>query len=168
MGVTREGAPVLIRQFIHSYWSRATAGTPVPHYAWCACRSPYKKFLPKGLIYHFIAGEVLCWKKKVGPKSCSVFWPKRCLWIIITEFIKHLFQRMQSARDNATKNPKENQDVSFKMIRRSFNLTDWLSFKKPFFLFWFWFCYYYYYLFDLNKYKWCLLGPFYTCLLVYV
>ena len=25
--------PVLIRQFLHTYWSRATAGTVVPHHA---------------------------------------------------------------------------------------------------------------------------------------
>ena len=30
MSVTREFAPVLIRQFLHSYWSRATAETIVP------------------------------------------------------------------------------------------------------------------------------------------
>ena len=33
MGVTRKLAPVFIRQFLHSYWSRATAETVVPHHA---------------------------------------------------------------------------------------------------------------------------------------
>ena len=33
MGVTRELAPVLIRQFLHSYWSRATTGTACHHHA---------------------------------------------------------------------------------------------------------------------------------------
>ena len=32
MGVTRELAPVLLRQFLQSYWSRATAETVVPHH----------------------------------------------------------------------------------------------------------------------------------------
>ena len=38
MGVTHELAPVLIRQFLHSYWSRATAKTVVPHQATRATR----------------------------------------------------------------------------------------------------------------------------------
>ena len=46
MGVTRDLAPVLIRQFLHSYWSRATAETVVPHYAIRATRTafPYKEY----------------------------------------------------------------------------------------------------------------------------
>ena len=61
MGVTRELAPVLIRQFLHSYWSRATAETVVPHHAIRATRtaSPYKELFTRG-PYHFIAGGVLC------------------------------------------------------------------------------------------------------------
>ena len=50
MGVTREFAPVLIRQFLHSYWSRATAETVVPHHAIRATRSafPYKELFTRG------------------------------------------------------------------------------------------------------------------------
>ena len=61
MGVTRELAPVLIRQFLHSYWSRATAETVVPHHAIRATRTafPYKELFTRG-PYHFIAGGVLC------------------------------------------------------------------------------------------------------------
>ena len=33
MGVTRELAVCALRQFLHSYWSIATAGTVVPHHA---------------------------------------------------------------------------------------------------------------------------------------
>ena len=61
MGVTRKLAPVLIIQFLHSYWSRATAETVVPHYAIRATRTafPYKELFTRG-PYHFIAGGVLC------------------------------------------------------------------------------------------------------------
>ena len=50
MGVTRNFAPVIIRQFRHSYWLRATAGTVVPHHA---IRSkptafPYKELFTRG------------------------------------------------------------------------------------------------------------------------
>ena len=50
MGVTRELAPVLIRQFLHSYWSRATAETVVPHHAIRATRTSffYKELLTRG------------------------------------------------------------------------------------------------------------------------
>ena len=62
MGVTRDLAPVLIRQFLHSYWSRATAETVVPHHAIRAQHSLIRSCLPEGGggLYHFIAGGVLC------------------------------------------------------------------------------------------------------------
>ena len=61
MGMTREHAPVLIRQFLHSYWSRATAETVVPHHVIRVTRTafPCKVLFTRGL-YHFIAGGVLC------------------------------------------------------------------------------------------------------------
>ena len=60
MGVTRELAPVLIRQFLHFYWSSATAATVGSHYAIriTAHQSPYKELFTRG-PYHFIAGGVL-------------------------------------------------------------------------------------------------------------
>ena len=65
MGVTRELAPVLIRQFLHSYWSRATAETVVPHHAIRATRTafPYKELFTRGrrraLPFHSWRGVVL-------------------------------------------------------------------------------------------------------------
>ena len=63
MGVTRLLAHVLIRQFLRSYWSRATAGKVVPHHAICATPTafPFRSCLPEGRggLYHFIAGGVL-------------------------------------------------------------------------------------------------------------
>ena len=63
MGVTRELAPVLIRQFLHSYWSRATAETVVPHHAIRATRTafPYKELFTEGsegLPFHSWRGVV--------------------------------------------------------------------------------------------------------------
>ena len=40
-GMTRE----LIRQFLHSYWSRATARTVVPHHAIRATRTAFPNFV---------------------------------------------------------------------------------------------------------------------------
>ena len=50
MGMTREHAPVLIRQFLHSYWSRATAETVVLHDALRVTRTafPYKELFTRG------------------------------------------------------------------------------------------------------------------------
>ena len=65
MGLTRELAPVLIRQFLHSYWSRATAETVVPHHAIRATRTafPYKELFTRGrrrdLPFHSWRGVVL-------------------------------------------------------------------------------------------------------------
>ena len=64
MGVTRDLVPVLIRQFLHSYWSRATAETVLCHitrYARRAQHSLIRSCLPEGggRLYHFIAGGVL-------------------------------------------------------------------------------------------------------------
>ena len=61
MGVTRELAPVLRRQFLNSYWLRATAGTAVPHHAIRATRTafPYKELFNRG-PYHFKVVGVLC------------------------------------------------------------------------------------------------------------
>ena len=60
MGVTRE----LIKQFPHSYWSRAMARTVVPHHVIRATRTafPYKELFTRGGggPYHFIARGVLC------------------------------------------------------------------------------------------------------------
>ena len=96
MGVTREVAPVIIRQFLHSYWSRATAGTVLPHQVTCVTRTsfPYKELFTRSGRgpYHFIAGGVLCWKKSLTnynfriyftfwPKRVDVFWPKRYCWM---------------------------------------------------------------------------------------
>ena len=39
--VTRELTPVLIRQFLHSYWSSARAETVVPHHAIQAMRTAF-------------------------------------------------------------------------------------------------------------------------------
>ena len=90
MGVTRVLAPVLIRQFLHSYWSRATAETAVPHRA-TRTSSPYKELFTWE-PYHFIAGGVLCWKKSLKkynfciyftfwPRSVDAVWPKSYLWM---------------------------------------------------------------------------------------
>ena len=67
MGVTRELAPVLRGQFLHSYWSRATAGTAVPHDTIRATQTafPYKELFTRG-TYHFQAEGVLCWKKSLN------------------------------------------------------------------------------------------------------
>ena len=57
MGVTRAlAAPVRIRQFLHSYWLRATAETVVQHHAIRATRtaSPYKEYFTRG-PNHFIS-----------------------------------------------------------------------------------------------------------------
>ena len=65
MGVTREFAPVLIRQFLHSYWSRATAETVVPHHSICgrAQHSLIRSCLPESLDwaspFHSWRGVVL-------------------------------------------------------------------------------------------------------------
>ena len=65
MGVTRALAPVRIRQFLHSYWSRATAETVVPHHAIRASRTafPYKELFTrewrKALPFHSWRGVVL-------------------------------------------------------------------------------------------------------------
>ena len=51
MDVTRELPPVLKKQFLHSYWSRATAGTIiVPHHAIRAtCTAfPFKELFTRG------------------------------------------------------------------------------------------------------------------------
>ena len=52
MGVTCELAPVLIRKFLHSYWSRATAGTVVPHHAICLGKI-IKNQVSAGLNHYF-------------------------------------------------------------------------------------------------------------------
>ena len=88
-GFTRELAPVLIRQILHSYWStRATAKTVLPHHVIRATRTalPYKKLftqLGRG-PYYFLAGGVLCWKKSMNNYTlciCLTFWPKCwCFW----------------------------------------------------------------------------------------
>ena len=65
MDVTRELAPVIIRQFLHSYWSRATAETVVPHHTMRATRTafPYKELFTRGwrraLPFHSLRGVVL-------------------------------------------------------------------------------------------------------------
>ena len=65
MGVTHEFAPVLIRQFLHSYWSRATAEAVVPHHAIRTTRTafPYKELFTRGrwraLPFHSWRGVVL-------------------------------------------------------------------------------------------------------------
>ena len=64
MGVARDLAPVFIRQFLHSFWSRATAGTVLCHITRYARRAQYfltGGCLPKGGggLYHFIAGGVV-------------------------------------------------------------------------------------------------------------
>ena len=50
MGVTRKFASVLMRQYLHSYWSGATAETVVPHHAIHAPRTvfPIRNCLPEG------------------------------------------------------------------------------------------------------------------------
>ena len=64
MGVTCELAPVLIRQFLHSYWSGAPAGTVVPHHAIGATPTafPYKELFTRGrrraLPFHSWRGVV--------------------------------------------------------------------------------------------------------------
>ena len=80
IGMTRKLAPVLIRQFLHSYWSRAMAETVVPHHAIRAMRTAfhYKELFTRG-PYHFIAGGVLCWKKSLNNYNfcmCFTFLPK--------------------------------------------------------------------------------------------
>ena len=62
MGVTRDLAPVLIRQFLHSYWKRTMAETDVLNHAIRAQHSLIRSCLPEGGggLYHFIAGGVLC------------------------------------------------------------------------------------------------------------
>ena len=65
MGVTRELAPVLIRQFLHSYWSRATAKLlcNITRYARRAQHSLIRSCLPEGLDwalpFHSWRGVVL-------------------------------------------------------------------------------------------------------------
>ena len=66
MGVTRNLAIVLIiRQFLHSYWSRAMAETVVPHHAIRTTRTafPYKELFTRGrrraLPFHSWRGVVL-------------------------------------------------------------------------------------------------------------
>ena len=65
MGVTLELAPVSIRQFLHSYWSRAMAKTVVPHHVIRAtCTAfPYKELFTRGrrsaLPFHSWRGVVL-------------------------------------------------------------------------------------------------------------
>ena len=61
MGVTPALAPVRIRQFLHSYWSKAMAETVMQHNAIRAPRTayPYKELFTRG-PNHFIAGGVLC------------------------------------------------------------------------------------------------------------
>ena len=90
MGVTCELAPVS-----SYYWSRATAGTVVPHHAWHAQHSLIRSCLPEvgGGPYHFIAGGVLWWKKSLNNYNfsfillfdqkcwCLLIWPKRYLWM---------------------------------------------------------------------------------------
>ena len=48
MGMTRELAPTLIRQFLDSYWSRATTETVVPHHTIRAQHSLIRSCLPEG------------------------------------------------------------------------------------------------------------------------
>ena len=50
MGLTRDLAPVLIRQFLHSYCWREKAETVVPHHAIRATRTafPFKELLTRG------------------------------------------------------------------------------------------------------------------------
>ena len=62
MGVTRDLAPILLRQFLHSYWSKATPETVVPHHAIHAQHSLIRSCSPEGDVglYHFVAGGVLC------------------------------------------------------------------------------------------------------------
>ena len=65
MGVTRELAPVLIRQFLHSFLSRATAETVVPHHVIHATRIAFhnKELFARGwrraLPFHSWRGVVL-------------------------------------------------------------------------------------------------------------
>ena len=82
----------LIRQFLHSYWSRATAETVVPHHAISATRKafPFKELFTRGRrkalpgccfernhwTIHFFAFILL-----FDYKMCWCFWPKRYLWL---------------------------------------------------------------------------------------
>ena len=62
MGVTRELAPVLIRQLLHSYWLRATAGIVVPHHAirpTGTAISFIRSCLPEGLNISFVLKEIV-------------------------------------------------------------------------------------------------------------
>ena len=93
IGMTRKLAPVLIRQFLHSYWSRAMAETVVPHHAIRATGTtfPYKELFTRGrrrvLPFHSCCVErnhltilifafILLFDRKV-----MLFWPKRYLWM---------------------------------------------------------------------------------------
>ena len=79
MDVTREHTPVLIRQFIHSYWSRATAETVVPHHKIRAQHSFIRSCLLEGGggLYHFMAGGVLCWKKSFNNYNFCIYFTIR-------------------------------------------------------------------------------------------
>ena len=61
MGVSRELAPVLMRQFLHSYWLRATAWTVVPHHAIRATRTgfPYKGLFTRGRRRGVVLKEII-------------------------------------------------------------------------------------------------------------
>ena len=74
MCVTRKLAPVRIRHFLHSCWSRATAETVAQHHAIRATRtaSPYKELFTHG-PYHFIAGGVLGCKKLLNNYNKCIY-----------------------------------------------------------------------------------------------
>ena len=85
MGVTRDLAPVLIRQFLHSYWSRATAETVVPHHAIRATRTafPYKELFTREIILTII---IFAFCFTFCPNSDDVFdlkgiyeWESKCV-----------------------------------------------------------------------------------------
>ena len=92
MGMTRELAPTLIRQFLHSFWSRATAETVVPHHI--AQHSLIRSCLPEGGggPYHFHSWRGVVLKEIIEQlyflhffyfltKSVDVVWPKEYLWL---------------------------------------------------------------------------------------
>ena len=77
MGVTRALAPVRIRQFLHSYWWRATSGTAVPHHAIRGTPTsfPYKELFTRSGRgpNHFIAGGVLCLNKSLNNYTFCIY-----------------------------------------------------------------------------------------------
>ena len=69
-----------ISQFLHSYWSRATAETVVPHHAIRVTRTafPYKELFTRG-PYHFVAGGYCVERNHWKINNFCIyftFWPK--------------------------------------------------------------------------------------------